>query len=443
MTMISGWGRFPVVETEILTPSTYDAAQLAFASADGSIVRGNGRAYGDAAIGARQTVGVLGLDRFRHFDSATGKITVEAGVLLDDLIATFGPKGYFPYVVPGTRFVTVGGAIAADVHGKNHHRDGGFSQFVESFLLATAGGKIVRVARDTCPELFFGTVGGMGLTGAILEATLHMRRVETGWIRQQTIVASDLVAAIAALDDGDSATYSVAWIDCLAKGSKLGRSLVFLGEHASRDQVAENVGDDLFPSLDGQRVTVPIDVPQLAVNNWSVSAFNEAYFRHGAWQANEFLLLPSGSYFFPLDRVGAWNRIYGRKGFIQHQCVLPLLKGPAILAEMIGRIAARGEGSFLAVLKKLGQSFGIMSFPVPGYTLALDFPVKAGLLEFLDELDELVVEGGGRIYLAKDARQSRGTFEAGYPNISKFRDIRRGIDATNRIRSRLAERLDI
>jgi decaprenylphospho-beta-D-ribofuranose 2-oxidase len=442
MTEISGWGRHPIVETDILSLRTLEAARIATSRTQGGVARGNGRAYGDAGIGAQQTLGMRALDRIRSFDAATGQVSVEAGVLLADLIATFLPRGYFPAVVPGTKFVTVGGTIAADVHGKNHHCDGGFGDHVESLVLATAGGDLIPASREQHPDLFAATIGGMGLTGTIVEATLRLRPVETGWIRQRTIVAPDLGAAIAALEEGDSATYSVAWIDCVAKGASLGRSLVFLGEHAVLSDIH---GQALprVPKMGAARLAVPIDFPAVALNHWSVGTFNNLYFRLAARRAGEPFLVPADSYFFPLDGVDGWNRIYGRRGFVQHQCVLPLTAAPSILAEMLGRIAARGDASFLTVLKKLGPSNGILSFPFPGYTLALDFRLAPGLLEFLDELDRLVVEAGGRLYLAKDARQSRATFEAGYPGLQRFREIRKSVDPTCRIRSHLSERLGI
>jgi decaprenylphospho-beta-D-ribofuranose 2-oxidase len=440
VTAISGWGRYPIIDTEIIDPRTVDAARQATAAADQAIARGNGRAYGDAAIGVRGTITTTRLNRMRAFDSDKGRATVEAGVLLSDLIATLLPRGFFPYVVPGTSFITIGGAIAADVHGKNHHCKGGFGQYVEQLVLALPTGETVCASREEHPDLFRATIGGMGLTGTILEATIRLRRVETGWIRQSTIVADNLAAAIAALDTSESATYSVAWIDCLARGASLGRSLIFLGEHA--EQLDEAQLANRFP-LRKPPLSVPFDAPSFALNHWTVAAFNELYFRAGARKAAAPAFVPAYPYFFPLDALGHWNRIYGRRGFVQHQCVLPESNALSTLAEMLDRIAGRGGSSFLAVLKKLGDGSGVMSFPMRGYTLALDFPIESDLFSFLNELDELVVAAGGRLYLAKDARQSRATFEAGYPALSEFREIRRTIDPTGKLKSRLAERIGI
>ncbi len=439
MTRVSGWGRFPVVDTDLLRPRSFAAIGDALAVSTGAVARGNGRAYGDAGIGFAQTIAMTGFDRIRSFDPDQGRIRLEAGVLLSDLIDTFGPRGFLPFVVPGTRFVSIGGAIAADVHGKYHHCEGGFGSYVESILLQTGQGEIVEASREQNPDVFLATVGGMGLTGVILEATLRLRRIETGWIRQEVIPASNLAEAIEALDRGDSATYSVAWIDCAARGSSLGRSLIYLGEHARAGEIAKDA--ELFSRGADPRLNVPLDLPAITLNRYSVRAFNELYYRMGTRRAGAPHLISIFPYFFPLDSVSAWNRIYGRRGFLQHQCVIPQARARDVLGDILARIASRGDASFLAVLKKLGEGDGMMSFPLPGYTLALDFPMTGGILPFLDEIDLLVVAAGGRLYLAKDARQSRATFEAGYPALQRFNDIRTSLDPSRRIRSKLSQRL--
>lgn len=439
MTLVSGWGRFPVVDREVLRPRSFEAVGNAVADVSGSVARGNGRAYGDAAIGAARTIGMTGFDRVRSFDSATGRIRLEAGVQLADLIDTFGPRGFLPFVVPGTRFVSVGGAIAADVHGKNHHCEGGFGRYVDSILLRTGQGEVIEVSREQNSDAFFATIGGMGLTGIILEATMRLRPVDTGWIRERVISASDLDAAMRALDAGDAATYSVAWIDCAARGRDLGRSLIYLGEHARRDELSE--GAAAFPVGKNPGLAVPVDLPSMTLNRFSIRAFNELYYRVGARRAGGSHVVSLYPYFFPLDAIADWNRIYGKRGFLQHQCVIPERNARAVLGEILDRVARRGDASFLAVLKKLGQGDGILSFPLPGYTLALDFPVKGDILNFLDEIDRLVVAAGGRLYLAKDARQSRATFEAGYPALSRFNAIRKSLDPKGNIRSKLSQRL--
>lgn len=440
---ISGWGRYPVVETELLIPHLPAEAISMAGAAEAWIARGNGRAYGDAGIGSRQTLEARALNRIRAFNATTGFVTVEAGLLLGELISVMLPRGFFPFVVPGTQYVTVGGALAADVHGKNHHGEGGFGDHVDSFVLATPATGPIRVSRTEHPELFAATVGGMGLTGLVLEVTLKLRRVETGWIRQQTYVADNLSQALRALEASNASTYSVAWIDCLAKGLHTGRSLIFVGEHASADEVANGRQRQRFPLPSEKRLSVPFDLPGLALNSYSMRAFNELYFRAGSRKAAIPQLVPLEPYFFPLDGLKNWNRIYGRSGFVQHQCVIPEDRAETVLASLLDRITAQGNASFLAVLKKLGAGSGLLSFPLPGYTLALDFAVRPDLFAFLDDLDRLIAEAGGRLYLAKDARQSRGMFEAGYGHLTQFRSIKKSIDENGRIRSHLSERLGI
>jgi FAD/FMN-containing dehydrogenase len=334
--------------------------------------------------------------------------------------------------------------IAADVHGKNHHRDGGFGAHVEELKLALPEGRTVTCSPAENAELFAATIGGMGLTGTIVEATFRLRPIETGWMRQRTIVASDLDAALAALQETADATYSVAWIDCLARGAALGRSLVYAAEHATREEIAAlRPGAEPFPPTRKARLTVPLDMPMGLLNRASVRAFNELYFRRGAMRAGDPFLVHWDPYFFPLDGIRDWNRIYGRDGFLQYQCVIPPASAPKALGEIIERVSRRGSASFLAVLKQLGDSSGTISFSMSGFTLALDLPVTADVFPLLDELDGVVVAAGGRLYLAKDSRQAQATFEAGYPGLTAFRDIRRAIGADGRIASRLSTRLGI
>ena len=445
MIELSGWGRYPRHQTELVEAAAPDTVARLLAGATGIIARGAGRAYGDAAIGTATTLSLRRVDRMRSFDGESGRLRVEAGVLLADVLAAFVPRGFFPPVVPGTKFVTVGGMIAADAHGKNHHRDGGFGSHVEELKLALPSGEIATCSAGQNPELFAATIGGMGLTGTVVEATFRLRKIETGWIRRQTVIAADLDAAFEALRKADSATYSVAWIDCLARGASLGRSLIYVGEHASQADVRQlRPGSEFFPSIGRGRLSVPLDFPPWALTHGSVQTFNELYFRRGARKAGPRHLVHWEPYFFPLDRLGSWNRIYGARGFLQHQSVIPEAVARPVLGEVLERISSGGHGSFLAVLKRLGAlSPGIMSFPLSGYTLALDFQLSEKVLAFLDEIDRLVAEAGGRIYLAKDARQSRATFEAGYPGLPRFRGLRRSIGAEGRIESRLSTRLGV
>jgi decaprenylphospho-beta-D-ribofuranose 2-oxidase len=444
VTELTGWGRYPRHASELQTAPSPAALKHLLRERVGYVARGNGRAYGDAAIGERFTISTSRLDRFRAFDRATGRVTVEAGVLLSDLLSVVVPLGFFPPVVPGTKHVSIGGMIAADIHGKNHHRDGGFGDHVESLTLALPTGEAVHCSRRENTELLSATIGGMGLTGTILEATFQLRSIETGWMRQRTIVAPDLDGALTALRDTSDATYTVAWIDCLARGRSLGRSLIFAAEHATqRDLEGLRPGADRYPASKPGRLAVPFDLPSFTLNRLSVSAFNELYFRLGSAKAGYPFLVPWDPYFFPLDGIADWNRIYGRRGFVQYQCVVPTERAQPVLREILERISRQGTASFLAVLKQLGPGHGMLSFPLEGVTLTLDLPVSDGVFPLLDELDERVVGSGGRLYLAKDARQSPATFEAGYPGLAPFREMRRTIGAAGRVASRLSARLGI
>jgi decaprenylphospho-beta-D-ribofuranose 2-oxidase len=444
MSELAGWGNYPRIATERLAPGGPDAVPALMTSRSGLVARGQGRAYGDAAIGMAATLSLHGLNRFRGFDAVTGRLTVEAGVTIADILTVFAPRGFFLKVVPGTKFVSIGGAIAADIHGKNHHRDGGFGEHVAALRLALPNGAIVTCSREENAELFAATVGGMGLTGVIVDATLQMMPIETGWLKQMTHVAANLDAAISALDATATSTYSVAWIDCVARGASLGRSLIFAADHADAADKAR-LGPQLAPFPDARSAgpSVPSWFPGFTLNPLSVRAFNELYFRRGASRAGVPELVHWDPYFFPLDAVHGWNRIYGHRGFLQHQYVIPAANARTVLTAIMDRVARRGTASFLAVLKQLGDSHGLMSFPLRGYTLAMDFPITDTLFGFLDEIDALVVAAGGRLYLAKDARQSRATFEAGYPSLAAFRDIRRRIGADDRLVSHLSARLGI
>jgi decaprenylphospho-beta-D-ribofuranose 2-oxidase len=443
---LTGWGRYPCFETRVFEPLSQREATRLQRQLAGFIPRGNGRAYGDAAIGVTSSLCTLPLDRFQHFDASDGRLTLEAGVLLSDVIAAFLPRGFFPPVVPGTQFVTIGGMIASDIHGKNHHCAGSFGDHVESLKLALPDGEVKTCSTQENVDLFTATIGGMGLTGVILTATFKLIRVDTPWIRQETVVAHNLAEAIAALSERDEEPYSAAWIDCLASGPSLGRSLIYLGRHASTADVDNlaTASQRKAQQMIGHHLSIPLDLPGFTLNRWSVTAFNEFYFRNGAAKAGAPFLNRINPFFFPLDGVLNWNRIYGRRGFLQHQSVIDAEHAHSAIGEILTRFAKRGTASFLAVLKKFGPGGkGLLSFPKPGFTLALDLSLDDGVFEFLDEIDEIVTGAGGRIYLAKDARQSRATFEAGYPNLDRFRKYREESGAGRKIASRLSNRLGI
>ena len=436
---LSGWGRYPRRPGPVARPR--DVAGLgALAGHGGLIARGNGRAYGDAAIGAAATVDMRQLNRMLSFDADTGLLVVEAGVILGDVIHSFLPRGWFPHVTPGTKFVSLGGAIAADVHGKNHHVDGSFGAFVDWVDVMGADGQVTRASRDQNADLFAWTIGGMGLTGLILQAAIRLRPVQSAWIRQETIVADNLTSAMQAFDLAQDATYSVAWIDCLAQGRALGRSLVMLGEHATAAELPHQYRLHPFRTPSPRKRTMPFDAPGFALNRLTVKAFNALYWRKGQRNAGE-TYVDWDRYFYPLDAVLGWNRIYGRRGFVQFQCVLPLPASQAGLTEILTETARTGQGSFLAVLKRLGAQSSRFSFPMEGYTLALDFPANARTLALLDRLDTITLGHGGRIYLAKDARMAARTLHQSDPRAAEFAQMRRDAGLRDQFASAQSERL--
>ena len=378
-------------------------------------------------------------DRMIAFDPASGQLVAEAGVLLADVIAAFLPRGWFPLVLPGTKFVTLGGAIAADVHGKNHHRDGSFRACVDWLEVMGPEGEVRRCSRQEDPALFDHTLGGMGLTGIVLRAALRLRPVETGWIRQTTVAAPSLAATMAALEAAE-ATYSAAWIDGFATGAGLGRGLVMLGEHTLRADLPP--GLPAFPAAPRRRLSVPMDLPHFALNRPGLRAANALYYRTGARKAGGRLVGWDG-HFHPLDALHGWNRLYGRRGLVQFQCVLPPARAEPGLAALLAETAGAGGGAFLAVLKRLGPQESAFSFPMEGYTLALDFPANERTLALLDRLDAIALAHGGRFYLAKDGRMSAATLRASDPRVEGFRAFREARGLTGRFRSAQSERLGL
>ncbi len=437
--LLSGWGRFPRVDCPLR--SARDGADVrdavVRAAAGGLIARGAGRAYGDAALNPHGVLGLGRLDRMLAFDPSTGVLEAEAGVMLRDVVATFAPRGWFAPVTPGTQFVTLGGMAACDVHGKNHHGAGSFGRHLLWLDLLLADGQEVRCSPEVDAELFWATCGGMGLTGVILRLALRLAPVETGVIRQTTIAAPNLAAVMEAFEANRDATYTVAWIDCLSRGDRLGRSLLYLGEHARADELP--AGADPHPPRPKRPRRVPVDFPGFALNRLSVAAFNALYYARGRPGTE---LVDLQTYFYPLDGILEWNRIYGPAGFVQHQCVLPPAAAAEGLRALLTRISDRGAGSFLAVLKLLGPAApGPLSFPMPGWTLALDFPATAQNFSLLVELDAVVADHGGRTYLAKDARAGVSAL-AGY-DLPAFRRVRDRVDPGRRFRSLQSERLGL
>lgn len=428
-TPLAGWGGMPCESCATTHPVTAAEVRAGVTGGQSVIARGLGRAYGDSALNPRGVVLQSDrLDRFRDFDPATGLLDCEAGVSFADIISCLLPRGWFLPTTPGTKFVTVGGAIAADIHGKNHHRVGSFGNFVEDISLALADGSLVRCSRTSDPELFFATLGGMGLTGVIVSARFRLVRVETAWIdvrHRRTANLEDTLALFEASDAG--CEHSVAWIDCMARGSALGRSVVMQGDHALQaDLDARRRSRPL--ALPGKRTkSVPFTPPVSLLSPWTVRGFNAAFY---AAHADERKLVDLDTFFYPLDAVLRWNRIYGPRGFVQYQAFFPRGRSGAGLRQLLDCISKACAASFLAVLKSCGANDGgMLSYLEPGHTLALDLPYHPSRTPALcRQLDRILLDHGGRLYLAKDALTDAETFREMYPRLAEFQAVKRRVD---------------
>lgn len=429
---LSAWGNYPKIDAEVFRGKEEDIARYLSGTKD-VIPFGNGRSYGDSAL-SESVVNMRKHNYFLSFDESTGTLHCQAGVLLSEIIDTFLPRGWFLNVSPGTKFVTVGGAIASDIHGKNHHVGGSFSNFVTDFRLMLPDGSIVTCSQTENTELFRATCGGMGLTGVVLDARITLKKVNSIYIDQTTIKTKNLEDTFKAFEEYKDATYSVAWIDCLAKGKNLGRCLLMVGEHS-------NDGDLNYKQT--KKLNVPFNFPSFTLNKLTVTAFNTLYYNRVFKKVSN-QKITIDKFFYPLDAINNWNRIYGSKGFTQYQFVLPIDKSFEGLKQILTKIAASGKGSFLAVLKLFGKgNENYLSFPKEGYTLALDFKIEKGLFELLDELDKVVLDCGGRIYLTKDSRVDKDTFVDGYEMIEEFRNIRKQYNLKNTFSSLQSRRLDL
>ena len=438
---LSGWGNFPKAETRLVAPRS--EAELAALIAEGRVVaRGNGRSYGDTAIGAATTLDMRRFDRMLSFNPATGQLVAEAGVLLSDVIDSFLPRGWFPLITPGTKLITLGGAIAADVHGKNHHVDGSFRSCVDWIDLMGPDGSVSRCSQSENPDLFGWTMGGMGLTGVILRCAIRLRAVKSAWIRQQMIPADNLDTAISIFERTMDTTFSVAWIDCAAQGEKMGRSLVMLGEHADAAEVPPRYRATPLKARRHRNITFPMNAPGFALNPLTVRAFNAAYFAMGNRKAGE-SIVDYDSFFYPLDAILKWNRLYGRRGFMQFQCVLPKDSARDGLSRLLTAITQSGQASFLSVLKRFGAQDSPISFPMEGYTLALDFPHNRKSLALMPELDAITLDHGGRFYMAKDSRVPAQTFAEADARAADFAAWRRDAGLAGAFASAQSERLNL
>lgn len=421
---LNSWARYPKAEhLGVIEPAgAEEARDILMVQPPSILPRGLGRSYGDSCLNDQGYLLLTSsLKRVLSFDSETGVIRCESGLTLDELLRYILPNGWFLPVTPGTKFVTVGGAIANDVHGKNHHRSGSFGNHVLTFELLRSDGSKIRCSRTQNIDWFRATIGGLGLTGLILWAEIQLKAVSGPYVNAKVTRFVDLSEfASLSRNSKDSYEYTVAWIDSLATGKSLGRGAFIEGNHS---EWPETNPKNLLHATAGWK-KVPWDMPSFVLSPLSVRLFNQLYYFRQKWKAKA-ARVHYDPFFYPLDGIHDWNRMYGRRGFIQWQCVIPFDAGYACMATILSEIAKSRLGSFLVVMKEFGSipAEGLLSFPSPGITLAMDFAnVGLKLSRMLDRLDAIVVEAKGRVYPAKDARMSAKTFQMSFPHVSTFTD---------------------
>tara|TARA_B100000900_G_scaffold395444_1_gene393841 strand:- start:530 stop:1849 length:1320 start_codon:yes stop_codon:yes gene_type:complete len=419
---LSGWGRYPLIKTKLKSPSSIKEL-VEEISKNNSIARGNGRSYGDCAVSKFNTISMKKFNRIVKFDEETGLIVTESGTLLSEIIDKFLPKGWFPMVTPGSKFVTVGGMVACDVHGKNHHKEGSFGDYIEWLEIITDNGEIKKCSRKDNQELFNWTIGGMGLTGIIIKVGFYLRQVETSWIKQKTIPAKNINHVFEIFESTLESTYSLAWIDCLSIKNKLGRSLVYLGEHASLSDLDLAKRKKPLILKNKSKIRIPFNFPSFILNSFTIKIFNFFYYFLGM-KKKGYRLVDYDAFFYPLDNLLDWNKIYGRKGFAQYQCVIPLKNAFEGISELLKTISNSNSNSFLAVLKRFGKQQSYLSFPIEGYTLALDFPITEKNFKLMNKLDEITLKYKGQFYLAKDSRLNKEIFKRSDTKFEKYSRFR-------------------
>ncbi|WP_295841333.1 FAD-binding oxidoreductase [uncultured Apibacter sp.] len=424
---VTNWGKYPKVKTNFHVTSDILKIKKIITKSNSIIARGNGRSYGDNSLNNDNILSTLHLNKFIFFDRENGIFECESGVILSDILDVIVPEGYFLPVTPGTKLITVGGAIGSDVHGKNNHSEGCFGDYLIDFKIITQDGELRKCSPTENSDLFWNTIGGMGLTGVIISARFSLKRIQTAYINQKVLKADNLEEIFKFFDESEDWTYSVAWIDCLQKGAKMGRSILMVGEHAKLSELPTKWGRNPLKPKKKFKLNVPFDFPSFILNTWSVKAFNYLYYFK---QRKKIIsnIVDYDTFFYPLDAINNWNRIYGKNGFIQYQFIIPKKVGKEGMTKILKAIAKSGQGSFLAVLKlyKKGNLKAHNSFPIDGYSLALDFKINKKLPLLVRELDEIVEYYGGRIYLAKDSMSNKSLIDyVKVPQTNKFDSLQR------------------
>ncbi|MFC1584207.1 FAD-dependent oxidoreductase [Fibrobacterota bacterium] len=441
-TLMNGWGQFRPLEAFVQFPRYPEEAMAS--DGYGTHPRGRGRSYGDAGLPASGYVSVdtRFLDNFIDFDGNSGVLTTEPGVTLQQILRDFVPKGYFLPVTPGTMFVSLGGAVASNVHGKNHHCHGSIEHFIEGMQVQTPK-ELLWCSRNETPELFNATVGGYGLTGLIRQIKLKLLPIETSYIKERTVRSKNLEGLFRLFKEEDGHyPYSVAWIDALARGKAMGRGVLMLGRHAERNDLTGKEKENYLSHTNSKKGSVPVNMPSFFCNSFNMKAFNYLFYKKSRDHAG--VIKNYESFFYPLDRLLNWNRMYGKSGFLQYQCCVPDPHSEEGISKCLEFLTDRKLGSFLSVLKRCGDDTVALPFCKKGYTLALDIPYRSEkTLEHLDELDKLVIEYNGKVYLTKDARLSPEAFRAMYPEFPRWMRSIKKYNPDGKSSSRLAERLEL
>ncbi|MDM8529777.1 FAD-binding oxidoreductase [Anaerolineales bacterium HSG25] len=438
----SSWGNYPKISAQEYTFKTIDELRQLLKKLSDVIPRGNGRSYGDSAL-APHLISTLDYKKFLSFDAEAGTICCQSGVLLSELLDVTVPKGWFLPVTPGTKLITVGGAIASDVHGKSQHKAGNFSDHIVSMDIMLTDGSIVTCSPTENEALFWTTCGGMGLTGVILQATMRLLPIETAYIIQEAVRADNLDQMMDLFEDSESWTYSVAWMDCLKQGKNMGRGFIMRGEHARLEDLAGDARrKHPFELKSRPKAIVPFNFPEFVLNGLTMRIFNELLYRKQFKRVIK-SVIDYDVFFYPLDVIYKWNRIYGQRGFTQYQFILPKAKSREGLTTILNKMAERNIGPFLTVMKLYGKQNGYLPFAMEGYSLALDFPIRDGLFDLLDELDEIVLGYGGRIYLTKDARMTERMFKQTYPYVDTFLENLEKINHDHKFRSLQSDRIGL
>ena len=427
---ISGWGGYPKTNSEVISPRNIDEYKINLKKT--FIARGRGRSYGDSA-NYKTVLQTSFLDKIIHFDKINGLITCEAGITIKKILENIVPTGWFIPVSPGTSFATLGGSIASDVHGKNHHRSGSFGEHVKDIKIMLGNGNIENISTENNSDLFYATCGGMGLTGVILSATIKLISIKSSQIIQTELKSKSLEDTCSIFEENDKAQYSVAWLDCFAKEKSIGKGIITLGEHSEKGNLNFNIK---------RKVNISKNFPSFVLNKYSISMFNKLYYAYH--KNNRKRLVHLFDYFYPLDKINNWNRLYGKNGFIQYQFVIPNDQIVNNLKLIFKKISEFGINPFLGVLKKFGkQNDNLLSFPMSGYTLAMDIKIDKKLFKSIEELDKVVANLGGRIYLTKDSLMKEEIFKNSYTKWKQFEKIREKYGAINRFRSDQSLRLGL